>query len=118
MEKLIVSTSPHIHTKQTTQSIMRDVLIALAPAALASVILFGLKALLTIVLCVGTCMLSEFLFNVITKKKQPPQHPRRTSSFDSLVALPLVPATGLLRRIYLHRFGLCDFGGDYMVDET
>ena len=70
MEKLIVSTSPHIHTKQTTQSIMRDVLIALAPAALASVILFGLKALLTIVLCVGTCMLSEYLFNVITKKKQ------------------------------------------------
>ena len=70
MSKLIVSTSPHIHAKDTTQTIMRDVLIALAPAALASVILFGLKALLTIVLCVGTCMLSEYLFNVITKKKQ------------------------------------------------
>ena len=70
MKKLIVSTSPHIHTNETTQSIMRDVLIALAPASVAAVVLFGLKALLTIVLCVGTCMLSEFLFNIITKKTQ------------------------------------------------
>lgn len=70
MKKLIVSTSPHIHTNETTQSIMRDVLIALAPASVAAVVLFGLKALLSIVLCVGTCMLSEFLFNIITKKTQ------------------------------------------------
>lgn len=70
MEKLIVSTSPHIQTKDTTQSIMRDVLIALAPASVAAVVLFGLGALLNIVLCVGTCMLSEFLFNIITKRTQ------------------------------------------------
>ncbi len=70
MEKLIVSTSPHIHTKDTTQSIMRDVLIALSPAAIAAVVLFGLGALLNIALCVGVCMLSEFLFNIITKKDQ------------------------------------------------
>ena len=70
MEKLIVSTSPHIHTKDTTQSIMRDVLIALAPASVAAVVLFGLGALLNIVLCVGVAMLSEFLFNIITKKTQ------------------------------------------------
>ena len=49
---------------------MRDVLIALAPASVAAVVLFGLKALLNIVLCVGVCVLSEYLFNVITKKKQ------------------------------------------------
>ena len=67
---LIVSTSPHIHSKVTTQTIMRDVLIALAPAGLAAVILFGFKALLNICLCVGVCMLSEFLFNIITKKNQ------------------------------------------------
>ena len=70
MEKLIVSTSPHIHTKDTTQSIMRDVLIALAPASVAAVVLFGPLALLNIVLCVGVAMLSEFLFNIITKKTQ------------------------------------------------
>lgn len=70
MEKLIVSTSPHLHTKDTTQTIMRDVLIALTPAWIASVVLFGLKALLNIVLCVGVCILCEFLFNLIAKKKQ------------------------------------------------
>ena len=70
MEKLIVSTSPHLHTKDTTQGIMRDVLIALTPAWIASVVLYGLSALINIVLCVGVCVLSEFLFNLITKKKQ------------------------------------------------
>lgn len=70
MKKLIVSTSPHIHTKDTTQGIMRDVLIALTPAWIMAVVFFGLKALLNIVLCVGVSLLSEFLFNLITKKKQ------------------------------------------------
>ena len=49
---------------------MRDVIIALAPATIAAIVLFGLKALLNIVLCVGTAVISEFLFNLITKKKQ------------------------------------------------
>ena len=70
MKNLIVSTSPHLHTKTTTQTIMRDVLIALAPATVAGVVFFGWKALLTITLCVGVCLLSEFLFNLATNKKQ------------------------------------------------
>ena len=70
MEKLIVSSSPHIHTKVTTQSIMRDVLIALSPATVAGIVLFGWKALLTICVCVATAVLSEFVFNLIVKKKQ------------------------------------------------
>ena len=70
MEKLIISSSPHIHAKRTTTSIMGDVLIALAPAAIASVVLYGLKALLILAICVGSCVTSELLFNIITKKKQ------------------------------------------------
>lgn len=70
MNNLIVSTSPHIRTKTNTQSIMRDVLIALTPASVASVVLFGIKALLIISVCVGTCVLSEFVFNLLAKKKQ------------------------------------------------
>ena len=66
MEKLIVSTSPHIRTKTTAQKIMGDVLIALLPAAIAAVVLFGWRALLIISACVGTCLVSEFLFNLIT----------------------------------------------------
>ena len=70
MEKLIVSTSPHICAKTTTQSIMRDVIIALLPATVAGVILFGMKALITILVCVATTVLSEFVFNLLTKKEQ------------------------------------------------
>ena len=70
MEKLIVSTSPHIQSKYSTQGIMRDVIIALLPAAVAGTILFGWKALITILVCVGTAVLSEFLFNLIVKKEQ------------------------------------------------
>ena len=70
MSNLTVSTSPHIRSAVTTQSIMRDVLIALSPAAVASVILFGLKALLIIGVCVLSAVGSEYLFNLLTKKKQ------------------------------------------------
>lgn len=70
MKNLVVSASPHIHTKTTTQTIMRDVLIALAPAAVASIVFFGLQALLILAVTVGSCVLSEFVFNLIVKKKQ------------------------------------------------
>ncbi len=70
MEKLIVSSSPHFHGKATTASIMRDVLIALAPAALASVIFFGIKALIILCVCTVSCLMSEFLFNILAKKPQ------------------------------------------------
>ncbi len=70
MEKLIVSSSPHFHGKITTKSIMRDVLIALSPAAVASVVFFGIKALMIICVCCVTAIMSEFIFNKIVKKKQ------------------------------------------------
>ncbi len=70
MEKLIASSSPHIQSKTTTQSIMRDVIIALLPAAVAGSILFGWRAIVTILVCVATAVLSEFLFNLLIKKEQ------------------------------------------------
>ena len=70
MKKLIVSSSPHIRTKTSTQTIMRDVLIALAPATAAGIVLFGWKALAIIVSCVASSVLSEVVFNLICKKKQ------------------------------------------------
>ncbi len=70
MGNLTVSTSPHIRSAVTTQTIMRDVLIALAPATIAAVVLFGLRALLLIAVSVATCVLGEFLFNLICKKQQ------------------------------------------------
>ena len=63
MEKLHVSASPHIHSGRSTQKIMLDVIIALLPATIAGVVVFGLRALLVIAVCVGISVLSEFLFN-------------------------------------------------------
>ena len=70
MKNLVVGTSPHVYTKLTTQRIMADVLIALLPASVAATVLFGLKALLMLSVCVLSCVLSEFLFNLAVKKKQ------------------------------------------------
>ena len=68
--KLHLSVSPHIHRKKTTTGIMLDVIIALLPTTIAGVLIFGLRALAVIGVCVGTSVLSEVLFNLIIKKKQ------------------------------------------------
>ena len=70
MDKLIVSSPPHIMGRSTTMSIMLDVIIALLPATVASVILFGLPAFTILAVCVSTAVVSEFLFNLIVKKDQ------------------------------------------------
>jgi len=70
MEKMIISTSPHIRTSISTTRIMADVLIALAPAAIAGTVLFGLRALLIMAVCVGAAVGAEFLFNILAKKEQ------------------------------------------------
>ena len=67
---LIVTSSPHIHSHSSTRNIMRDVIIALLPATTASIVFFGLKAALMIAVSVTSAILSEFFFNLITKKKQ------------------------------------------------
>ncbi|MBQ7357748.1 MAG: RnfABCDGE type electron transport complex subunit D [Clostridia bacterium] len=67
---LHVSSSPHIHSGKTTQSIMRDVLIALLPATVAGTVIFGWRSLLVVAVCVASCILLEALFNLITKKEQ------------------------------------------------
>ena len=67
---LILSSSPHIHTRDSSRRIMLDVIIALLPAAIAGVIIFGARALGVIAACVITAVVSEALFDVITHKKQ------------------------------------------------
>ena len=66
---LVVSPSPHIKSPRTTTSIMRDVLIALSPAAIATTILFGIRALVMLIVSNVVCGLLEFFFCKITKKK-------------------------------------------------
>ncbi len=61
MNKLLVSPSPHTHGPESTQTIMRDVLIALAPAMIVSVLLSGWSSLILILVGVAACILTEFL---------------------------------------------------------
>lgn len=69
MEKLTVSAAPHIHSGASTNRIMLDVIIALLPVSIASVVIFGMKALVIIAACVITAVVSEFLFDKIVGKK-------------------------------------------------
>ncbi len=68
MEHLNVSVSPHFFGKRTTQNIMLDVIIALIPALIASVIIFGWRSLLITGVCTACCILSEYVFRKISKK--------------------------------------------------
>ena len=69
--QLTLSVSPHIHSGRTTRRIMLDVLIALLPAAVAGVVIFGLTSLIVIASCVVGCVGFEALFYVIRKKPIP-----------------------------------------------
>ena len=66
--ELTISSSPHAHTSNTTQAIMRDVLIALTPALLGSVYFFGLRALALTLVSVLACFLFEKLWCRLTKQ--------------------------------------------------
>ncbi|MBR6500219.1 MAG: RnfABCDGE type electron transport complex subunit D [Firmicutes bacterium] len=69
MSQLHVSAAPHIHSGNTTSKVMRDVIIAMLPAAIASVVLFGMKSLVLIAACVIGCVASEWIFNKAVGKK-------------------------------------------------
>lgn len=68
--KTVLSISPHIHSGRSTAGIMRDVLIALSPAAVAGVIIFGMRALLVLAVSVISAVGFEALFNYLLKKQQ------------------------------------------------
>ena len=59
MNKLIISPSPHVHGGLSTNRLMGDVLVALAPAFAVSVWMFGVSALLVTAVAVASCVLFE-----------------------------------------------------------
>ena len=65
--ELTISSSPHVHSKTTTQTIMRDVLIALAPAMILAVVFFGFRALTVTAVSVAACVFFEWLYCKIMK---------------------------------------------------
>jgi len=67
-EKMIVSVSPHVRDGATTTKIMATVLIALIPALIASIVFFGARAIAVVCVCICAAVLSEWIFEKITKK--------------------------------------------------
>ena len=65
--ELTISSSPHAHSPVTTQTIMRDVLIALIPALLGSIYFFGFRALLVTLVSAAACVFFEWGFCKIRK---------------------------------------------------
>ena len=68
--KLTVSASPHVKSAETTTGIMLDVIIALIPAGIASIFVFGARALAVIAVAVICCVLAEFLSRKAMKREQ------------------------------------------------
>ena len=66
--ELTISSSPHVHSPVTTQTIMRDVLIALAPALIGSVYFFGPRALTVTLVSVLACFFFEKLWCKLMKQ--------------------------------------------------
>ena len=65
--ELTISSSPHAHSPVTTQTIMRDVLIALVPAMLGSIYFFGFRSLLVTLVSAAACVFFEWGFCKIRK---------------------------------------------------
>lgn len=70
MKNLRVSSSPHIVSPVNTQRIMLDVIIALCPAVIAMVLLYGFYPLFLTVLSVATAVFCEWAFNLVTRRPQ------------------------------------------------
>ncbi|MBR7081305.1 MAG: RnfABCDGE type electron transport complex subunit D [Oscillospiraceae bacterium] len=69
MSSLNISISPHIRSSRTTQKIMLDVIIALIPALIASVVIFGVRALVLTVISVLVCVLCEYVWEKLMHRE-------------------------------------------------
>lgn len=68
MANFVVSGTPHVRSKESIQSIMRDVIIALIPATAAGIFFFGIPALILIAVSIVACVFFEWLYQKLMKK--------------------------------------------------
>ena len=64
-----VSSNPHIRSKDSTSRIMLAVIIALLPTTICGIYNFGIRALLIVAITIASTVLTEFVFEKITKRK-------------------------------------------------
>jgi len=68
-QRLVVSVSPHIRAREDVRAIMSDVIFALSPALVASIIFFGWRPLLIVSVSILFSVLSEFSWQRLWRKK-------------------------------------------------
>lgn len=66
--KLLVSSAPHITGKDSTASLMRDLIIAMVPAMIASTLFFGVHSLILTAVSTLACVAFEYLYEKMLKK--------------------------------------------------
>lgn len=93
MNKLLVSPSPHIHSKTSTKSLMRDVVIALLPAVIVSILFYGWSELLILAVSVLSCIGLEWLITKFLLKKPCTVGDWSAAVTGILLALNLPPTT-------------------------
>lgn len=108
MKNLTVSSSPHIVQKsKTTRGIMLDVLIALMPAFVMSVLYFGYHVIINAIVCMGSCLGFELLYSLLLKKDFSKQAVRQSSCWDcSCLVTGLILALNLPRVIVVDGWNL------------
>lgn len=89
---LVVTSAPHIRDKVTTTSIMRDVIIALTPALIGSIFIFGIRALIVVLVSVVSSFLAEVVGNLLFHKK-PSLNDLSASVTGLLLAMTLPPSS-------------------------
>ena len=97
--QLTLSVSPHIHSGRRTSRIMLDVIIALLPAAIAGVVIFGLRALLVLAVTVVSCVGFEALYVLASS--------RHCLSLDLRSTKPLGLSSMLNMEILRHFSNIC-----------
>ena len=65
------STSPHVYSPRNTKQIMLDVIIALLPALIVALVLFGVRALVVVLSAVASCVMFEYVLQKYAYKKTP-----------------------------------------------
>ena len=69
-QKIVISASPHVHSDRTSKKIMYDVVIALIPAFLVSLYVFGFGALIVTSIAVISCLVFEYLIQKFILKSE------------------------------------------------
>lgn len=89
--KLLVTSSPHIHSGTHTSRLMGAVLAALLPALVAGVWFFGLRSLALVGVTVLSCLLSEWVFRKLTKQSN--TLPDLSAAVTGVLLAMTLPAT-------------------------